>query len=108
MLKKLLSSMMVLTLALGVMASTHEPAEAGHRGRIGAGIAAGIIGLGILGAYAHARDGYYYDDYRYGARECYPGPERCGYTRRRCFYNSWGDYVCRRGEYRCWHETYCD
>ncbi len=107
MLKKLLGGVLAITLAFGAVASTYQPAEAGHRGRVAAGVAAGIIGLGILGAYAHARDRHYYRGYS-RVRECYPGPERCGYTRRRCFYNSWGDYVCRRGKYRCWRDTICD
>jgi hypothetical protein len=110
MLKKIMQSLMVLTLAAGVTASTFDQAEA-RRGRgIGIGIAAGIIGLGILGAYANARDRYDYG--RYGAYDdydgCRPGPERCGWTKRRCFENSWGDYVCRGGRYRCWRENYCD
>lgn len=106
MLRKFLAPVMALVLTFGAVASTYEPAEAGHRGgRIAAGVAAGIIGLGILGAYANARDRHYYRTYE---RECYPGPERCGYASRRCHYNSWGDYVCRRGEWRCWRETICD
>lgn len=91
-----------LALAFGPLnMATATPAEAGHGGRIAAGVAGAIIGLGVLGAYAHARDHYY-------VRECYPGPERCGYGPRRCFYNDYGDYVCRRGEWRCWRERYCD
>lgn len=103
-LKKLIAPLMVLTLAFGAVATTYDAAEAGHRGRFAAGVAAGIIGLGVLGAIAHA------DGHRryYSSGECYEGPERCGYANDRCFYNRWGDYVCRRGEWRCWHETICD
>lgn len=107
MFKKILGSLMAVALAFGAVASTYEPAEARHRGgRVAAGIAAGIIGLGILGAYANSRDRGY--EYRYRARECYPGPEQCGYGARRCFYNDWGDYVCRRGQWRCWREEICE
>jgi len=105
MLKKFLHSLMALALIAGVSASSIQPAEAGRGGRVAAGVAAGIIGLGLLGAYGHARDrDYYY------AREggCSPGPEECGWTNRRCFENRWGDYVCRGGRWTCWRPTYCD
>lgn len=109
MIKKFLGTLMAMTLALGMVTAQPSTAEAGHRGgRIAAGVAAGIIGLGVLGAIANAGErrhrGYYYSS----GGECYPGPERCGYTSRRCFYNNWGDYVCRGGQYRCWRETVCD
>lgn len=107
MIKKILGTLIALTLAIGVMTAQPSPAAAGHGGRVFAGVAAGIIGLGVLGAlsaHAHERRGYYYSS----GGECYPGPERCGYASRRCFYNDWGDYVCRRGEYRCWRETICE
>jgi hypothetical protein len=112
MFKKLMTSLMALTMAFGVLAAQPTTAEAGSRGgRVAAGVAAGIIGLGVLGAYAHARDrDDYYEPRRvYRSRsECYPGREHCGYTSRRCFYNDWGDYVCRGGQYRCTRETICD
>jgi hypothetical protein len=105
MLKRIMHALMALALIAGVTASSIGPAEAGHRGgRFAAGVAAGIIGLGLLGAYAHARDRHYYSAHD----ECYPGPEECGWVNRRCFYNSWGDYVCRGGRWTCWRPTYCD
>lgn len=105
MMKKLMTALMAITLAFGAVSVQSTDAEARSRGgRIAAGVAAGIIGLGILGAYANARDRGYY----HSSGECYPGPERCGYSQRRCWYNNWGDLVCRRGEYRCWRETICD
>ena len=108
MLKKILGSLMAMTLAVGMITAQPSTAEAGHRGgRVAAGVAAGIIGLGVLGAIAHA-DEHRNRGYYRSSGECYPGPERCGYSNRRCFYNSWGDYVCRRGEYRCWRETICE
>jgi len=105
MMKKMMSALMALMLVAGVTVSSIQPAEAGRGGRVAAGVAAGIIGLGLLGAYAHSRDR---DDY-YSARErCYPGPEECGWRNRRCFENSWGDTVCRGGRWTCWRPTYCD
>lgn len=105
-LKKLVAPLMVLTMAFGAVATSYEPAEAGrrHRGNVAAGVAAGIIGLGILGAYANARSPRHYRE----VEACYEGPEHCGYTKDRCHYNRWGDYVCRRGEWRCWRETICE
>ena len=105
MMKKLMNVLMAITLAFGAIAVQPSDAEARNRGaRVAAGVAAGIIGLGILGAAANARERHYYRS----SGECYPGPERCGYGAKRCWYNNWGDYVCRRGEYRCWRETICD
>lgn len=105
MMKKMMSALMALMLVAGVTASSIEPAEAGRGGRVAAGVAAGIIGLGLLGAYAHERD----RDYYYASRDrCYPGPEECGWKNRRCFTNSWGDTVCRGGRWTCWRPTYCD
>jgi hypothetical protein len=105
MLRKIMQSMMALTLALGVAASSIAPAEARHGRGLGIGIAAGIIGLGIIGAYGHHRDRYYS---RADDDECYPGPEECGFVNRHCFYNTWGDYVCRGGRWTCWRRNSCD
>jgi hypothetical protein len=105
MIKKFVNALMAVALMAGVTASSIQPAEAGGGGRFAAGLAAGIIGLGVLGAYAHSRDRYYYAGDEGG---CYPGRERCGWTNRRCFTNSWGDTVCRGGRYTCWRPTYCD
>jgi hypothetical protein len=105
MIKKLMQSLMALALVVGVTASSVQPADAGHRGgRVAAGVAAGIIGLGLLGAYANSRERHYYRS----SGECYPGPEECGWTNRRCFENEWGDRVCRGGRWTCWRPTYCD
>jgi hypothetical protein len=106
MLKKFVNAIAALALVAGVMATTVDTAEAGRGGRVAAGIAAGIIGLGLLGAYGHARD---YDRGYYAAEGgCYPGPEECGWRGRRCFENRYGDYVCRGGRWTCWRPTYCD
>ncbi|WP_333792984.1 hypothetical protein [Hyphomicrobium sp.] len=105
MIKKFVHGLMALMLVAGAAVSSTQPAEAGRGGRVAAGVAAGIIGLGLLGAYAHSRD----RDYYYRSRgECYPGPEECGWKNRRCFIDSWGDRVCRGGRWTCWRPTYCD
>jgi hypothetical protein len=102
MLKKLMQSAVALTLVLGLSAATIDQADAHRRGgNIAAGIAIGtILGLGIAGAYAGPR---YYD-----GPACYPGPRQCGYVGRRCWFNSYGERVCRGGAYRCWRAEICD
>lgn len=104
MLKKIMGSLMAVMLAFGTVMASTPPAEAGHGGRVAAGIAAGIIGLGVLGAYAHARDRHYrdYDEV------CYKGPRECGWVGRRCFSNRYGETVCRGGRWTCWRDTHCD
>lgn len=104
MMKKLMHALMALTLIAGVGASSIQPAEAGRGGRFAAGVAAGVIGLGLLGAYGHAREREYYR----ASGECYPGPEECGWRDRRCFENRYGEMVCRGGRWTCWRPTYCD
>jgi hypothetical protein len=102
MLKRLTQSALALTLVLGVVAVTMQDAEAHRRrGGVGAGIVIGtILGLGIAGAYAGPR---YYE-----GPACYPGPRQCGYVGRRCWVNSYGERICRGGEYRCWRAEICD
>lgn len=103
MLRKILHSAMALTLGAGLAVSSVGSAEAHGRGAgVAVGLAAGLIGLGILGATAHAGPRYYADD------RCYKGRERCGWRDRHCFVNSYGDEVCRGGRYTCWRPTYCD
>lgn len=102
--KRLMSALLALTFAFGLAAASTNTAEAGSRGRgVAAGVAAGIIGLGILGAASSARADHYYDDDR-----CYPGPEECGYRGGGCYENEYGEEVCRRGRYTCWRRTVCD
>lgn len=105
MFKKLMSALMAVALAIGVSFSTTQPAEARRGAGVAAGVAAGIIGLGVLGAYAHARDRAYYGGY-YGPA-CYQGPRECRWTGRVCRYNNYGDYVCRGGHYQCYRPTIC-
>lgn len=109
MLKKLSHAAMALTMAAGMSLASVPSAEAGRGAGIGLGIAAGIIGLGILGATAHADHHRHYSAYDYddGPR-CYRGPRECHWAGRRCFENRWGDTVCRGGRYVCERQTICD
>ena len=104
----LLRPFAVLTVVFGLFAAMADPAEAGRRHRhLGVGIAAGIIGLGILGAIAESQRYRHGPVYRsYGG--CYKGPRRCRWVRGGCWINRWGERVCRRGVRRCWRPTYCD
>lgn len=97
---KFMSMLMAAVTVLSMSFATVQPAAAGGRG-VGVGIAAGIIGLGILGAAASAREREY-------GRACYKGREECGWSDRRCFENRYGDMVCRGGVYRCYRPTVCD
>jgi hypothetical protein len=110
MLKKITHAVMALIVSMGVLASTAYDAEA-RRGRgIGLGIAAGIIGLGVLGAAAHANDRgpRYYSRYDDDGEVCYRGRRECHWTGRRCFENDWGDTVCRGGRYVCERPLVCE
>lgn len=102
MLKKLMHVTAAIALLGAVAVQSTMPADA-HDGRRAAGVAAGaIIGLGILGAAAAARDrDYYYRD------TCYEGPRRCEVVGERCFYNRYGEYRCK-DDVRCWRPRVCD
>jgi hypothetical protein len=95
--------MLALALAAGVATAPVEPAHAHGRG-VAAGIAAGILGLAIIGAASRDR-AYAYEDYGPG---CYRGPRRCYWTGRRCFENEYGDTICRGGDYVCRRPLICD
>lgn len=101
MLKKIAMPLMAVLMAFSTLAVSVQPAEARRGGQVAAGVAAGIIGLGILGAYANARE----RDYR---RVCYEGPRECYWRDRHCFYNRYGDYVCRGGDRICERRTICE
>jgi hypothetical protein len=101
MLKKMISMAMAGVTMTTLAVSTVQPANAGGRD-VAIGIGAGIIGLGILGAAANARDREYY------RARCYPGPERCGWSDRHCWINRYGDEVCRGGRYSCYRPRVCD
>jgi hypothetical protein len=104
MLRKILHPLMALMLAAGMASATLHDAQAGRGGRVAAGVAAGLIGLGILGAAAHGR-GYDYDDYDDG---CYRGRVRCHWEGGRCYENRYGEEVCRGGERVCHRPLVCD
>lgn len=98
MLKTLMNTGLALALVAGAGIASTQQAEA--RGGRTAGIVAGsIIGLGVLGAYAASRDGYY--------RSCYPGRQRCDVVGQKCWYNRHGEYVCK-DDVRCYRPRICD
>lgn len=98
--KMIVKSLLAIGLAAGIASAPLQDAQAhSRRGYgVGAGVAAGIIGLGILGAYSSR--GYAYSP------ACYQ-KETCGNVGRRCWENRYGETVCRGGEYRCWTRTVC-
>ncbi len=95
---------LALAMAAGLLTAHAGPASADHWDHgpgFGAGLAAGIIGLGILSAEA-ARDHAYYGAY------CHPGPVVCRMFEAPCFHNDYGDYVCPPPERRCFRRQFCD
>ncbi|MGQ0456752.1 MAG: hypothetical protein ACT4OU_06800 [Hyphomicrobium sp.] len=107
MLKKFTHALMALTMAFGLAVSSAHEAEARRGGGLALGVAAGIIGLGVLGAAsAHAGPRYYsrYDEGDY----CYRGRRECHWAGRRCFENDYGDTVCRGGRYVCERPLICE
>ena len=106
--KQILNTALALTMAMGATLGTGQQAQAGNG--VGLGIAAGIIGLGVIGAAAAAHDGPYYGP-RYYSRyddRCFYGHRECHWTNRHCFENDYGDTVCRGGRYICERPLICD
>ena len=99
--KTILKSLLVVGLAAGISTASLHDAKADRRGGggVAAGVAAGIIGLGILGAYSSRSYAY--------APACY-NREVCGPAERRCWENRYGETVCRGGETRCWIRRVCN
>ena len=99
----MLKTMTRFALAASLIAATSitSAPQAEARGGRTAGVVAGtIIGLGVLGAYAHARERSY-------SRACYPGRERCEVVGQRCWHNRYGEYRCK-DDVRCYRPTVCD
>lgn len=100
--KTVLKLFAALGLALALVVS-HSPEAEARKGRgaaFAAGVAAGVIGLGILGA-AEAQA-------RYSGGGCYKGRRVCEIIERNCFYSRSGDYICPAPERRCYRPTICD
>jgi hypothetical protein len=103
MLKKATTLLFTLALAMALTVTSFDSAEA-RRGR-GAAIAGGVaLGILALGAAASSGRSHAYD--RGGG--CYRGPRECRWTGGECFYDRWGDRVCRGGYRECYRPTYCD
>ena len=94
-----IAALAVVTITSSLIATTGQ-ADAQFR-RWGPAVIVGGIVAGALIAGASRRA------YGYGPA-CYSGPRRCEWAGRHCFYNRFGDYICRGGEYRCWRPTICD
>jgi hypothetical protein len=98
--KKIIYSALALAMMLGAAVTSSQPAEA----RRGGGLVAGAIVGGVLaGALIAGSRGAYAS-----GPACYHGPRQCEWQGRHCFYNRYGDYVCRGGDYRCWRPRICD
>lgn len=104
MLRNILHPLLAISLVAALIIAPIQQAQAHDGVGTAAGIAAGIIGLGILGAAASSRRDYYY------ASEggCYPGPRECHWSHRRCFEDPYGELVCGGGDYVCRRPLICD
>jgi hypothetical protein len=102
MFKSIVHASIAAALVAATTISTAQQAEARGGRRAAGAVAGAIIGLGLLGAYAASRDrGYYYD------RSCYRGRRVCNVVGQRCWYNRYGEYVCR-DNLRCYRPRICD
>jgi hypothetical protein len=95
MLKRTASLSLTLLLAAGTVLAPVEHAEARHGRGIFAGVAFGLIALAIIEASRHHRHHYRQIESHY-ERE-----PQCEWRGRTCFDNSYGDRVCKGGEYSC-------
>lgn len=107
MMKFIAAPALAMALVLGSSFATIEPAQADRGGRVAAGVAAGIIGLGILGAYAHGRERDRGPVY-YHRPACYDGPRECFWKPGGCYITRYGEEVCRRGHEVCQRRRICD
>lgn len=100
--KLLFRLVVALCLVTAFIAAHTEPAEA-RRGRgaaFAAGVATGIIGMGIIGAVEAER--------RYARGECYRGRRICEYVEPECYENRHGDLICPAPEKQCYRPLICD
>ena len=95
MLRRVVRLSVTLMLAASVVLAPVEHAEARHGRGIFVGIAAGLFALALIEASRHHRHHPRQLESRY-ERE----PE-CEWRGRTCFDNSYGDHVCKGGEYTC-------
>jgi hypothetical protein len=99
--KRLVSIVTAVALAAGILAAAPGArAEGGRGAAFGLGVFSGAAAVGILSA--AERDAYY-------RARCHPGPERCHWIPRRCFFDEeMGERVCRGGQTECWRDRWCD
>ncbi len=100
MLKNAMAVMASLVLAMTVIATSFESAEArsGRHGAFVGGVALGALTLGAMSAYGRP----------YYRRSCSAGPRECSWVGGRCYINRFGEEICRGGHRECWRPTYCD
>ncbi len=99
---------LAFVLAGGLMTANVQPASADYYGggpAFAAGLATGIIGMGIIGAARSAPPPYYYG--AYDDPRCHPGPLECNTFAPPCYTNEFGENVCPPPARRCFRRPVC-
>ncbi len=100
-----------LAVSAGLVAAGVAPASADRDGAwFGAGLATGIVGMGLIGAARAAPPPpppYYYYYGAYGDPRCHPGPVECQAFAPPCFTNEFGEYVCPPPARQCFRRPIC-
>jgi hypothetical protein len=97
-----------LALAAGLVSAQVAPASADHDGAgFAAGLATGILGMGLLHAVPPPPPPppYYYGVY--DDPRCRPGRLECRTFAPPCYTSEWGEYVCPPPARRCFRRPVC-
>ncbi len=97
MLRHITHSLIALALAASLVTTSVEQAQARHGRGIFTGIAIGLIALAIINASRH----HHRHNHHYRQSSRYRDGQECEWRGRTCFDNSYGDHVCKGGEYVC-------
>ncbi len=100
---------LALVLAAGLASANVTPASADYWGggpAFAAGLATGIIGLGIIGAARNYPPPYYYG--AYDDPRCHPGPLECRTFAPPCYADAYGANVCPPPGRSCYRRAICN
>lgn len=96
---KVAVGLLAVSTAAAALSGATVPAEAKNGRNVAIGVAAGLVTLGVIAGAANAGS----------RRSCYTVGGGCHWREGKCFYNRYGDYVCRQGYQVCEpRRTVCD